>query len=232
MNTPRTIPAVGLQFTKFAMERCLHVIYDSGEHYMPLDVRQREEILAPVANATRLTDEDAARLTLIHCEVNESISIVLDTLDSPLYAQASDPNDLEHMPSTGHYAGVVWRVVGYLSDTPDEAIQLNVGTCEESVRQVLRAFEYLLEVATSPIRLVADVTGGALHGIYAERPAEVAFISHHRDDLDEEQVREGYTATNGQPVAMWLQDSTGGEKIVVDHYFTEFKKSAQRSAAA
>lgn len=232
MNTPRTIPAVGLQFTKFAMERCLHVIYDSGEHYMPLDVRQREEILAPVANATRLTDEDAARLTLIHCEVNESISIVLDTLDSPLYAQASDPNDLEHMPSTGHYAGVVWRVVGYLSDTPDEAIQLNVGTCEESVRQVLRAFEYLLEVATSPIRLVADVTGGALHGIYAERPAEVAFISHHRDDLDEEQVREGYTATNGQPVAMWLQDSTGGEKIVVDHYFTELKKFAQRSAAA
>lgn len=232
MYTPRTIPAVGLRFTKFAMERCLHVIYDSGEHYMPLDARQCEEILALVANATRLTDEDAARLTLIHCEVNESISIVLDTLDSPLYAQASDPNDLEHMPSTGHYAGIVWRVVGYLSDTPDEAIQLNVGTCEESVRQVLRAFEYLLEVATSPIRLVADVTGGALHGIYAERPAEVAFISHHRDDLDEEQVREGYTATNGQPVAMWLQDSTGGEKIVVDHYFTELKKSAQRSAAA
>nr|WP_011923055.1 hypothetical protein [Pseudomonas fluorescens]CAM96279.1 hypothetical protein pQBR0247 [Pseudomonas fluorescens SBW25] len=232
MYTPRTIPAVGLRFTKFAMERCLHVIYDSVEHYMPLDARQCEEILALVANATRLTDEDAARLTLIHCEVNESISIVLDTLDSPLYAQASDPNDLEHMPSTGHYAGVVWRVVGYLSDTPDEAIQLNVGTCEESVRQVLRAFEYLLEVATSPIRLVADVTGGALHGIYAERPAEVAFISHHRDDLDEEQVREGYTATNGQPVAMWLQDSTGGEKIVVDHYFTELKKSAQRSAAA
>ncbi|MBA1261555.1 hypothetical protein HBO10_29700 [Pseudomonas sp. WS 5503] len=232
MNTPRTIPAAGLRFTKFAMERCLHVIYDSGEHYMPLDARQREEILALVANATRLTDEDAARLALIHCELNETISIVLDTLDSPLYALASDPNDLEHMLSTGHYAGVVWRVVGFLSDTPDEAIQLNVGTCEASVRQVLEAFESLVEAATAPVRLVADVTGGALHGIYAERPAEVAFISHHRDDLDEEQVREGYTATNGQPVAMWLQDSTGGEKIVVDHYFTELKKSAQRSAAA
>lgn len=232
MNTPRTIPAAGLRFTKFAMERCLHVIYDSGEHYMPLDARQREEILALVANATRLTDEDAARLALIHCELNETISIVLDTLDSPLYALASDPNDLEHMLSTGHYAGVVWRVVGFLSDTPDEAIQLNVGTCEASVRQVLEAFESLVEAATAPVRLVADVTGGALHGIYAERPAEVAFISHHRDDLDEEQAREGYTATNGQPVAMWLQDSTGGEKIVVDHYFTELKKSAQRSAAA
>lgn len=232
MNSPRTIPAVGLQFTKFAMERCLHVIYDSGEHYMPLDARQREEILAPVANATRLTDEEAARLTLIHCEVNETISIVLDTLDSPLYALASDPNDLEHMPSTGHYAGVVWRVVGFLSDTPDEAIQINVGTCEASVRQVLEAFESLVEAATAPVRLVADVTGGALHGIYAERPAVVAFISHHRDDLDDEQVQEGYIATNGQPVAMWLQDSTGGEKIVVDHYFTELKKSAQRSAAA
>ncbi|MFK3607881.1 hypothetical protein A7D21_33510 [Pseudomonas sp. AP19] len=214
------------------MERCLHVIYDSGEHYMPLDARQREEILAPVANATRLTDEEAARLTLIHCEVNETISIVLDTLDSPLYALASDPNDLEHMPSTGHYAGVVWRVVGFLSDTPDEAIQINVGTCEASVRQVLEAFESLVEAATAPVRLVADVTGGALHGIYAERPAVVAFISHHRDDLDDEQVQEGYIATNGQPVAMWLQDSTGGEKIVVDHYFTELKKSAQRSAAA
>ncbi|WP_141718295.1 hypothetical protein [Pseudomonas sp. AP19] len=232
MNSPRTIPAVGLRFTKFAMERCLHVIYDSGEHYMPLDARQREEILAPVANATRLTDEEAARLTLIHCEVNETISIVLDTLDSPLYALASDPNDLEHMPSTGHYAGVVWRVVGFLSDTPDEAIQINVGTCEASVRQVLEAFESLVEAATAPVRLVADVTGGALHGIYAERPAVVAFISHHRDDLDDEQVQEGYIATNGQPVAMWLQDSTGGEKIVVDHYFTELKKSAQRSAAA
>ncbi|WP_116894582.1 MULTISPECIES: hypothetical protein [Pseudomonas syringae group] len=232
MNTPQTNPGAGLRFTKFVMERCLHVIYDSGEHYMPVDARQREEILASVANSNSLTGHDAARLALIHCEVDETISIVLDTLDSPLYALASDPNELDHMPSTGKYAGVVWRVVGFLSDRPDEAVPLNVGTCEESVRQVLEAFESLLEVSTAPIRLVADVTGGALHGIYAERPAEVAFISHHRDDLDEEQVREGYTATNGQPVAMWLQDSTGGEKIVVDHYFTELNKSAQRSAAA
>lgn len=232
MNTPQTSPAAGLRFTKFALERCLHVIYDSGEHYMPVNPRQREEILASVANAGSLSGDDAARLTLIHCEVDETISIVLDTLDSPLYAMAIDPDDLDHMPSTGKYAGVAWRVVGFLSDRPDEVIQLNVGTCEASVREVLAAFESLLEAATAPVRLVADVTGGALHGIYAERPAEVAFISHHRDDLDEEQVLEGYAAADGQPVAMWLQDSNGGESAVVDHYFHEFKKTGPRSAAA
>ncbi len=232
MNTPETTPGAGLRFTKFAVERCLRVIYDSGEHYMPVDARQREEILASVANTDRLAGDDAVRLALIHCEVNETIRIVLDTRESPLYALATNPTDLDHMASTGTYAGVVWRVVGFLSDSPDEAVQLNVGTCEASVHQVLVAFESLLEAATAPIRLVADVTGGALHGIYAERPAEVAFISHHRDDLDEEQVQEGYTATNGQPVAMWLQDSTGGEGIVVDHYFTELKKSGARSEAA
>ncbi|KPC02027.1 hypothetical protein QO021_30320 (plasmid) [Pseudomonas amygdali pv. lachrymans] len=222
MNTPQSIPAVSLRFTHFAVERCLHVIYDNGEHYMPVDARQREEILAPVATANSLTDEEAARLKLIHCLANETISILLDTLDSSMYALAIDPDNHEHTPSTGTYAGVVWRVVGFLSDRPDEVIQLNVGTCEASVRQVLEAFESLL-AATAPIRLVADISGGGLHGIYAERPVEVAFISHHNDDLDDEQVQQGYTGAAGQPVAIWLQDSTGGENAVVDHYFKEVK---------
>lgn len=232
MNTPQPMPAGGLLFTRFAMERCLRVIYESGEHYMPVDARQREEILASVVNANTLSGEAAARLALIQCGTGETISMVLDTLDSPMYALAIDPDDLNHMPSTGKYAGVLWRVVGFLSDRPDEAVQLNVGACEVSVRKVLVAFECLLEAATAPVRLVADVTGGALHGIYAERPAEVAFVSHHRDDLDDEQLQEGYAATDGEPVAMWLQHSTGGERTVVDHYFHEFKNTGARSAAA
>lgn len=232
MNPPVTTPATGLRFTRFAVERCLHVIYDSGEHYMPVDARQREDILASVANANRLTAEETARLKLIHCEAKETPYIVLDTLDSALYTLASDPNNLDHTLSTGTYAGVVWRVVGFLSDRPDDVVQLNVGNCEVSVRQVLGAFESLLEAATAPIRLVADITGGALHGIYAGRPTEVAFISHHSDDLDEEQILQGYKATDGQAVAMWLQDSTGVENSVVDHYFNEMKKTGTRSAAA
>ncbi|WP_439126228.1 MAG: hypothetical protein ACNJA3_28070 (plasmid) [Pseudomonas rhizophila] len=232
MNTPETVLAAGLCFTKFAMERCLHVIYDSGEHYIPVDARQSEEILASVANTERLVGEDALRLALIHCEVNETTCIVLDTRDSPLYSLANDPRDLDHTLSTGTYAGIVWRVVGFLSDRPHEAIQLNVGTCETSVREVLVAFECLLEAANAPIRLVADVTGGALHGVYSERPAEVAFISHHPDDLDDEQAKQGYTSTDGEPVAIWLQESTGNEITVVDHYFNEFKKSGARSQAA
>ncbi len=79
---------------------------------------------------------------------------------------------------------------------------------------------------SSPIRVVADISGGALHGVYAEVPVRVLFISDDGEDiasqmeeLNDDEMRKD---TDGRLVASWLQASGGGaDAEVVQHYFEQ-----------
>lgn len=78
----------------------------------------------------------------------------------------------------------------------------------------------------TPIRVVADVSGGALHGVYAEVPVRVLFISDDADDVSamEENLGEDglHRDTNGNLVASWYLASNGGaDAEVVQHYFEQ-----------
>ena len=69
-----------------------------------------------------------------------------------------------------------------------------------------------------PIRLVIDISGGALHGTYAGQPVEVIFISRDSDDI--ECADHVVVDEDGRDTAVWFQVGDG-DQSVVDHFFTQ-----------
>lgn len=80
-----------------------------------------------------------------------------------------------------------------------------------------------------PIKVVADVSGGALHGVYAELPVEVLFISDDADDISSQQEElsddEMRRDTDGNLIASWAQASEGGGDAEMVHHYFEQKAS-------
>ena len=78
------------------------------------------------------------------------------------------------------------------------------------------------------VRIVVDVTGGAIHAVYAEQPVEIVFVSHNRDDIDDHQVAADFRSIQGESVALWMDGSdsdNGADSEVVAHYFDQYAKS-------
>lgn len=77
-----------------------------------------------------------------------------------------------------------------------------------------------------PLKVVADISGGALHGVYATVPTEVLFISSDEDDISAQREElnddEMYVDTDGQMIAGWVKTSMGGQDAdAVDHFFSQ-----------
>lgn len=80
----------------------------------------------------------------------------------------------------------------------------------------------------SVVRVVVDITGGAIHAVYAGQPVEIVFVSHDRDDIDGEQDASDFRSMQGEQVALWMDGSdsdNGADSEVVDHYFGQYTKS-------
>lgn len=94
------------------------------------------------------------------------------------------------------------------------------------ISEISGAFVDKLKPVAAPLRVVVDITGGAIHGVYATVPTEVLFISSDRDDIASQRETlsdsEMYVDNDGQIVAAWMMTSTGGDDAeVVRHYFTQ-----------
>lgn len=77
------------------------------------------------------------------------------------------------------------------------------------------------------VRVVVDITGGGIHAVYADQPVEIVFLSHHRDDIDDEQAVSDFRSIQGEPVALLMDGSdsdNGADSEVVDHYFGQYAK--------
>ena len=104
---------------------------------------------------------------------------------------------------------------------PNDIIPLEVGSITgEAYRRGVEAGR------RTPIRVVADISGGALHGVYAEVPVEVIFISDDADDVSaqEDSLGEGglHRDPNGNLIASWYLASDGGtDAEMVQHYFNQ-----------
>lgn len=211
MNTP-LIPAAGLHFVKFDIERCIRIVTENGEYCLPIDPRQREDILEPIAQDESLSGEDHHRLNLITVEVGKSSFAAMDTIDGELFQLAADAasDDYSHSFSDASYGGVVWRVVGFLSDSPGDAIQLNYGNDEQGVRAVLGAFQGLLQPAPapSPVRIVVELSEGGLVGINSPHPVEVVIVSF-------DQWGEG--KESGSEQAQWFKENAGKPSPIWHH---------------
>ncbi len=204
------IPAAGLHFVKFDIERCIRIVTENGEHCLPIDPRQREDILAPIALDESLCGEDFRRLSLITVEVGSASYAAMDVIDGELYQMAANAgtDDYSHCFSEGSYGGVVWRVLGFLSDRPGDAQQLNSGNDEEGVRAVLGAFQALLQPAPapSPTRVVVELSDGGLVGVHSQQPVEVVIVCFDHEEEGEHSGSEQaqwFKANAGKSAAIW-----------------------------
>lgn len=83
-------PAPGIRFVKFDIERCIRIVTEDGEHCLPIDSRQCEEILAPIALDGSLSIGDHQRLNLITIEIGGDSYAAMDTIDGELYQLAAN----------------------------------------------------------------------------------------------------------------------------------------------
>lgn len=92
--------------------------------------------------------------------------------------------------------------------------------------EISGAFVDKLKPVAAPLRVVVDISGGALHGVYATVPVEVLFISDDSDDIASQRETlhdsEMYVDNDGQIVAAWVMSSTGGRDAdIVEHFFSQ-----------
>lgn len=245
MNATATANAP--HFLKFAVERCIRIVTENGEHCLPVDARQSEEILRSIAHDDHL-NMLLHDLQLIQTQVDGETFALMTPPSDDLYRQALDaePWDETCNIPEGSYGGVVWRVLGYLSDRPDDVLKLQAGNDEAEIRRICAVFQQMLDASykagpgtqnsvgiaapkTAPIRAVVNLTGGAIHEVLCEQALEIVFLSHDDDDIDDEQQVQGYKSIAGDPVALWKQESTEHEPgfgaKYVEHYFDEFNQA-------
>lgn len=79
-------------------------------------------------------------------------------------------------------------------------------------------------MASNAIRIVVDITGGAIHAVYAGQPVEIVFISHDGDEIQDQQGDgKTYKGIDGEEVAIWMDGCDVDESKVVEHFFNEYK---------
>lgn len=243
---PITLSPTGAatRFTRFEVQRCIRIVNHDGEYLLPIDARQDESILQPIKDVTILPPLFNAHL--IQTERDGVQYAVMDASSGDLYSQASESaaDDYSCFFSPDSYAGISWRVLGFVSSNPETGVELNAGGDEATVRAIGGAFQSMLDVcnqqAAEPtqgtVRVVVDITRGAIHEVYATQPVDIVFLSTDEDDIDEAQSDSGYRTPNGEPVALWMQGYNAsrcepgeveGNAEHLEHYFEEYTRSSQ-----
>ncbi|MBU0801639.1 MAG: hypothetical protein KKA05_11655 [Alphaproteobacteria bacterium] len=76
----------------------------------------------------------------------------------------------------------------------------------------------------APVRIVVDISGGAIHGVESDRPASILFISNDSDDVHgfDEGCLVPTSENMEDPHAWWLREAELDGHIV-DHYHNQVK---------
>jgi hypothetical protein len=174
---PMTQTTTPLKFTGFSTERCIRILRDGeAPALFPVDSRQVEAVLALAADADSLRRQ---HLYLIETETPDGETFVMvDHCDGEVYLQADAGMDMDCAISTGEFAGVCWRVLGFVEGSKDTSVELAVGSAR-SASEICEGLRMLLE----PTRVAVAMHGGTVEATVANRPAEVILLEGAPDDV-------------------------------------------------
>lgn len=160
-----------MTFTSFAVERCIRVLVEgNGHHLRPIDSRQVEAVLEPVAFNNGFGPDD--RLSLIETEVNGQTFALVVELDSDIDVLASADTDPSCKIAYGEYGGVWWRVVGFEAGFTNEPFELAGTACELSAQCTCMSLQALL----APARVVVSMKQEGMPHVVASRPVEMVLL--------------------------------------------------------
>lgn len=136
--------AASFHFTQFQVQRSMRLVGLQGDYLLPIDARQDEAVLAPIALQDALYCADS-RLHLIVNEIDgQQFAMIVQEGDElcDLAGSFTDPGC--SLPSA-EFGGVVWQVQGFASDKPDDAFTLTSGNDEAGIRNICAAMQALVD---------------------------------------------------------------------------------------
>lgn len=156
-------------------------------------------------------------------ELPEDLQLVWAELETGSVAVREVGDERDETPVSGDFFGsgsiieATYELVGQA-----HAFELISGDADDRIEQMCAGLNALL----APVRIVADISGGAIHGTYADRPAVVLYKSDDPDDVMD------FEATHGEHsllksmgdghVAHWVKEAELFSDIV-DHHHNQVK---------
>lgn len=203
-----------MKFTGFKVVPAICVDFsDEGKLYYSIAEDQDAELLKRAfEKAESGLDALPADLQLVWSELE---------IGSVAVREVGDERD--ETPISGDFFGSGSIIEAtYELDGQTHAFELISGDADDRIEQMCAGLNALL----APVRIVADISGGAIHGTYADRPAVVLYKSDDPDDVMD------FEATHGEHsllksmgdghVAQWVKEAELFSDIV-DHYHGQVK---------
>jgi hypothetical protein len=197
-----------MTFSRFAVERCIRILVDGNGHFLlPIDNRQDEALLDPIANDIGL---GPANLSLIETQVNEQTFAMVVELSSDLGKLAWSEGAAECQVSRGDFGSVWWRVVGFEEGFTDEPFQLATTDCEESAHSTCMSLQALLK----PLRVAVRLLDGDLNYTVSDRPAMVVVLNEDSDTEADDESEDDAPLSRGRSST---QSPWAGLKSISSH---------------
>lgn len=202
-----------MKFTGFKVVPCIRANYpDTGILYAEIDEDQDPLLLARAAEAELHND----------CVLPDDLELRWTRGESILAVRLASSVEDDETPISGDFAGLGWLVEAtYTDDAGDlHTTVLAEGDNQEGIEKVCAGLNALL----APVRIVADISGGAIHGVESDRPANILFISNDSDDVF------GFdggclvppSENMEDPHAWWMREAEL-DGFIVDHYHNQVK---------
>lgn len=171
-----------MKFTSFTVERCIRVLVDGeGQFIRPIDSRQVESILEPIALDIGFGPD--LDYSLIETEIDGQPFAMVVEAESENSLQSQQADDSEFKLAPGDFGGVWWRVVGFEEGFSDAPCVLATTDSEDSAQCICMGLQRLLE----PTRIAVRVLDGALIETVSNRPAEVLVLIESGDACGDEE---------------------------------------------
>lgn len=201
-----------MKFTAFRVLPAVSVFFhDEGNLYFRISEDQDPDALAMVREAFPLTDS-----------LPEDIDLVWagDDLSSVAFREVGTTDETS---VSGDFNGFYAILEADYVDAEGGARHIGLSEGDEDLMAKACAG---LNALLQPTRLVCDVSGGAIHATYTDRPAVVIYKSDDTDDVmaqegrysDDEMVKD----MSGDNVATWTKEAEVFSDIV-DHYHSQVK---------
>ncbi|OCX57148.1 hypothetical protein [Stutzerimonas stutzeri] len=202
-----------MKFTGFKVVPCLRANYpDTGILYAEIDEDQDPLLLARAAAAELHND----------CALPDDLELRWTRGESILAVRLASSVEGDETPISGDFAGLGWLVEAAYTDDAgvSHTTVLAEGDNQEGIERMCAGLSALL----APVRIVVDITGGAIHGVESDRPAQILFVSNDSDDVQDFDAPCLVPPSENMedPHAWWMREAEL-DGFIVDHYHNQVK---------
>lgn len=201
-----------MKFTGFKVIPSIRVrFFDEGEfHY-------------EIADDQDPTALEIAKLAEVEadCELPEAIELRWAPGSAHMAFRGVDSEEGDESPFSGDFCGFgAILQATYEQGGQVHSFSLCEGDFVERIEQICAGLNALL----APVRIVVDITGGAIHGVESDRPAQILFVSNDSDDVQDFDAPCLVPPSENMedPHAWWMREAEL-DGFIVDHYHNQVK---------